>query len=596
MPSRRRKLLPLCIAATLLSGLGMEAAAIGVGDIHLQSFLGSPLQAEIPLNHLDDLSIDQLKVQLGSQNDYGAMGVDYSYLHTQFKIEPLVRNGQGYVRISTREPITEPYLDFVLTLRWPHGQLVREFTVLLDPPAQAVAAAAVPLPAMVEAEPIATASAERAVAPKRRQSRGAEAMIAANAVPAETAESAAVQSAAVQGTAVEATAAQPFVEKSYTTQRGDSLWRIARRLQAAAPVEQVMAAIQSGNPHAFIDGNSSLLKEAVTIVLPNAEQIAAAGSARRPAVADSVPARVTAQVEQKATPVANVVPEAGATPVVAALVEENSALKSQVSDLTGNVAALNDNLTQSEQRLHQLESQLADLIQQMRQQRATVEAMQGVPEPQRGSELVQSAGSVINQASAADFGAVRARTPWWVHLLYWLGIGGAVTWAVREHFWPQRRLSFAAVAGGAMQPSMDEPEAGETQAPVLRQAAPVPQINTVAAAAELTLDFDEQPAVSSAISTEPAPQLLRGGDEPVDVSISAGVFVAFGRFGEAEQLLREALLREPERIELKLQLLDVYLQSDQPGAFDDLAAEIESEARTPETLAELAVLRDSYRR
>ena len=59
MPSHRRKLLPLCIAASLLSGLSVEAAAIGVGEIHLQSFLGSPLQAEVPLNNLGELSADQ---------------------------------------------------------------------------------------------------------------------------------------------------------------------------------------------------------------------------------------------------------------------------------------------------------------------------------------------------------------------------------------------------------------------------------------------------------------------------------------------------------------------------------------------------------
>jgi len=52
---------------------------------------------------------------------------------------------------------------------------------------------------------------------------------------------------------------------------------------------------------------------------------------------------------------------------------------------------------------------------------------------------------------------------------------------------------------------------------------------------------------------------------------SAGVFVAFGRFDEAENLLMEALRGAPDRADLKLQLLDVYLQADNSIAFDELA-------------------------
>jgi pilus assembly protein FimV len=72
------------------------------------------------------------------------------------------------------------------------------------------------------------------------------------------------------------------------------------------------------------------------------------------------------------------------------------------------------------------------------------------------------------------------------------------------------------------------------------------------------------------------------------------VFVAFGRFDEAERLLHEALQQNPGRDDLRLQLLDVYLQSDQAEAFETLAEVIEAGPASPETLAELAVLRDSY--
>lgn len=565
MPGYRRKLLPLCIAASLLSGASLEAAAIGVGEIHLQSFLGAPLQAEVPLNHLGELSADQLKVQVGSQNDYSALGVEYTYLHSQLKIEPFVKNGQGYVRISTREPVSEPYLNFVLSLRWPQGQLVREFTVLLDPPAQSAVAVAAAQPASAEAVAQPQEIAADVVAKHAPRHR------AHKSLPT-----------AVQAEPKRAVAA----DRNYMIQRGDSLWRIASRIRPAqVPVEQVMAAIQARNPEAFINGNPDLLKEAVIIALPDAEQIAAV------ATGSPVAAKQTAHAAEQ--PVSSDAGVAQSAPVVAQLAEENSALKAQVTDLTGNVATLNQSLADSEQRMHQLEVQLNELIKQMQQQRATMAALSGAGES-ASAPIAQNTGSVINQVNAAELnGAAKSHTPWWVHLLYWLGIGGAVTWAVREHFWPQRRLA-AAMAGGA-----DAIVKFAPAEPMARPAAKAPaSINTVRDAAELTLDIDDLPAAASSLSNDgaaPAPELLNSGEEPVDISISAGVFVAFGRYEEAERLLREAIARDPARTDLKLQLLDVLMQSDQPGAFDDLAEAIEREATSAETLAELAVLRDSYR-
>lgn len=536
MKMHHRKLLPCCIALALVSG---QAAAVGLGELSLRSYLGAPLQAEVAINDTGELSADQLKVAIGSQSDYQVLGVEYNYLHSQLKIEPFIRNGHGYVRISTREPISEPYLNFVLNLHWPQGQVVREFTVLLDPAPTAVAMRPSHdvLPAPVADAVASTSGVTPAAAAPRRKARSER------AAP---------------------------VEGAYVVQRGDSLWRIAERMRPAdTALEPVMNAILARNPQAFVGGDPARIKEAATIVAPSSEEIAAAGgsapSSRRVAVNNTAPAQAATDLS-----------------------EENAALKAQVAGLNDNVASLNQNLEQSQQRLHQMESQLDNIVQQMQQQRTAMAALSNSAASAPVAAAPVSGGSMINQVNAGELRPTpAARMPWWEHLLYWLGIGAVATWAIREHFWPQRR--FDLLGAGASTINLDD-EPPVSRPVVERRSWEAPAVSTPAQ--ETAVPTLTQPAAEmDEIELTPAPQRQ---EDPVDASISAGVFVAFGRHDEAERLLRDAIQQAPDRVDLKLQLLDVYVQADRPEAFDALASEIERSHPTPDVAAELIVLRDSY--
>lgn len=583
----RRKLLPLYIAAALASG---QAAAVGLGDLSLQSYLGKPLQAEVALSHMGDLTVDQLKVQIGSEADYSALGVEYNYMHSSLKIEPFVKNGQTYVRISTTESISEPYLNFVLNLRWPKGQVVREFTVLLDPAPETAFAgrsnqpqsatdysAAASHPAVVAVVPVDDAIPAAAAAPRE------DVRPARTSRPAPQAEQ------------------RPVAAGSYVTQRGDSLWRLANRLRpsTAVSVEQMMGALLSANPQAFINGDASRLKEAVTIDVAAAERIALQGDVA-PHSTTAVAAAETPTTTISPTPSPKAPSSSPANPAPSiqdSLVQENVVLKAQVADLNQNVSSLNASLNASTDRLHEMEARLDNLLQQFQQQRTGL-AGQGA-EPASGSAVAQP-GAMINQVNAGELWPTpKAHTPWWVHLLYWSGIAAAAGWALREHFWPARRLALAGVGGDSQRvtPPVDRPAFGGAAQPVGRTVDREPQQTWQQDDDEvLSLDLGDILPLDGAapLPTEIELDLPRQTEEHVDASISAGVFVAFGRFDEAERLLQEALQQNPERDDLRLQLLDVYLQSDQVEEFEILAEVIESGPASPETLAELAVLRDSY--
>ena len=104
--------------------------ALEVGELQLQSALGEPLVAYIQISNHDGYGEDELKIEHAPNEVYKKMGVDASILFQDFSfsLQP-----DGQVNINSRQPIKEPYLNFVLQFRWPQGVMYREFSVLVDP-------------------------------------------------------------------------------------------------------------------------------------------------------------------------------------------------------------------------------------------------------------------------------------------------------------------------------------------------------------------------------------------------------------------------------------------------------------------------------
>ena len=142
---RLRKLVQAIAAASALT-TGM-AHALGLGDIHLHSALNQPLNADIDVTDVRDLTAGEIIPKLASPEDFSKSGVDRNFFLTGLKFTAVVQpNGKSVIRVTSDKPVQEPYLNFLVEVLWPSGRVLREYTVLLDPPLYSpqVAAAAAP--------------------------------------------------------------------------------------------------------------------------------------------------------------------------------------------------------------------------------------------------------------------------------------------------------------------------------------------------------------------------------------------------------------------------------------------------------------------
>ncbi len=150
-----------------------QLLALGLGEIEVDSALNQPLNAQIGLISARADELEEMRVELAPANVFDRVGVPRPYFLTQLKFKPVSLPGGGTViRVTSKDPVREPFLTFLVEVTWPKGRLLREYTVLLDPPefAQQQApqiATPVTTPAtqepivqeeLVEAEPVSSSS------------------------------------------------------------------------------------------------------------------------------------------------------------------------------------------------------------------------------------------------------------------------------------------------------------------------------------------------------------------------------------------------------------------------------------------------------
>lgn len=107
--------------------------ALGLGEIKVHSSLNEPFDASIPLSGADGMDESELLVKLASAGAFEAAGISRDSVLLELKFAVEVEGGSASIRISSNGPIREPFLNFILDIQSPKAQLMKEFTVLLDP-------------------------------------------------------------------------------------------------------------------------------------------------------------------------------------------------------------------------------------------------------------------------------------------------------------------------------------------------------------------------------------------------------------------------------------------------------------------------------
>jgi pilus assembly protein FimV len=249
-----------------------EVWALGLGDIRLSSALNQPLRAEIELLSASPDELTNITVQLASAETFDRYGIDRPHYLTQlqFTINKTGRADGNTVSIRSLEPIREPFVTFLVEASWSRGRLLREYTVLLDPP--------------TFAPPPVTESTQSVTAPTRpTQSDSGRIERPAAAVTPEPQRQEPTSTPPARSTQRPAAAPdEDFEPGSFDgtpggdimVQRGDTLWGIAQRVRSdnRLTMNQTMLAIYQANPDAFA-GNINRLSAGASLRIPSADDI-----------------------------------------------------------------------------------------------------------------------------------------------------------------------------------------------------------------------------------------------------------------------------------------------------------------------------------
>jgi pilus assembly protein FimV len=560
-----------------------SAHSLGVGDIRLHSALNQKLNAEIALTLGAGENAADIRVKLASIEKFDQSGVPWTHFLSKIKFEPVVKsNGSVVIKLTTNEALTEPFVDFLIEVSSPEGSLYREFTILVDPPSSYEQ----PL-APVTALPAITVKQYPAPQPYERAARPA-----GESVPAEGIEQA----------------------DSIRVKRNDSLLGIAARINTDTDIstEQMAIALYEANPQAFYKDNINALSAGRTLKIPKKETILGlsrkqAGAefkrqneAWRGGIAVSPEQQAPGAEEAKLTLAAPAESEVSrqAAEVTA---EEKESVKTggeQAVSAPG-LAGQTQESQQLQERLHKLEQQMAEMQKIIALKDQQLAALQGrVPAPQPEAVTPQPEAPAPQPEAVTPQPEAPAPQPEAVTpqpeapapvadkkpptvkvppkppvepekpvLTYTiLGLGGLGALGLFGWLWlrkhrieeEQGRESMFASSSQISLPSSDD----ELLVPAVAGETQSYGVSAVGGGSSFLDSFGSEFTVFDTEQNE------------VDPISEADVYLAYGRYQQAEELMRNAIAEQPGRDECKLKLLEIFYTNNNKQAFEEYAKEL----------------------
>lgn len=570
--------------ATVLMTLSASTDAAGLGKLTVLSSLGEPLRAEIEVLDAADLDLSTLAARMASPDAFRQSGIEraptLSSVH--FSVEKKKRDGV-VIKVSSPQIISDPFLDMLIEFQWPTGRLVREYTVLLDPPgfSKQEAVAPVALPAVSE-----KVVEKPAVAPEPTP-----------LPPPEKAKPAAPARKAV-------TAEKPRSEKYGPVKKGQSLYQIAGEVKPEeVSLEEMLVALYRANPNAFAGKNMNRLVTGKILNVPSAEEagtisqheakkeiraqvadwkayreklaaaveVAPAPAAKEEPAKQAAAGKITTKTEEKAAPkpAQDVLKlsKAETGKAVAAKTGEDK-LHAMQEDLL----AKEKTIKEANERIAQLEKTVGDMQRLLEVKNQNLAAMQQQAVPAKAETPKPEAKPEEKKAEAppapkpAEAKPTEKPKPKPVvkpepkpepslvdtvmgEPMYLGGLGAFVLLLIAGALAVVRKIREKRMAG--FQTSMLS--GGDLIAPAEKPGA--------ASDTSFLTDFSQ--AGLGTIDTN-----------EVDPIAEAEVYMAYGRDGQAEEILKEAMVKDPHRYEIHLKLLEIYAGRKNLSAFETLATEL----------------------
>ena len=559
-------------SAVLLSS---SASAAGLGKLTVLSALGQPLRAEIELTTAANEDPSSLAVKLAAPDAFRVANIEFNpaLLSLRFAIEQ--RGARQFIKVSSTQPLNEPFVDMLIELSWNNGRLVREYTFLLDP-AELRATQSAQVAPPVEAPPAQRARAGALPEPAAEETRRIQAE-----------QTAAQARRILEERRAEREAAQPSrasqdagTPARYRVKSGDTLGHIASRVKPVdVSLDMMLVALYRANPDAFIGNNMNRLKAGQILSVPDADtvrgtgegeahgvvvahaadfhayrnklagQVATSAPAKAPQAGQSAAGKITAKVEERATAANESQDQLRLSKALPGTATDGAGVTSTAED----AIAREKELAEAQARVLELEKNVSQLEKLM-----TVKS-------QAGAEAANKAA--VKPATPAQPAPKKAAAPQEPGLadmvmdnINYIAAGLAVL-ALAAFGVKRRRKRTDAQAAAPAEPSI--------------LGVPTEAAHSLfAETGGQSVDTN-----NSVFNSSFAPSASQLDTNEVDPVAEADVYIAYGRDAQAEEILKEALRTHPERSPVRLKLLEIYATRKDQRAFETQAGELYSMTR-----------------